>query len=91
MTQDEIALKLIGDILKRAKELEADCISVPCPMCHFNLDGKQAEAEKLLGEEFGIPVLYFTQLTGLAMGIEPKRLGLNRNLVDTRGIVKVLA
>ncbi|MFQ5815535.1 MAG: CoB--CoM heterodisulfide reductase iron-sulfur subunit B family protein [Candidatus Hydrothermarchaeaceae archaeon] len=91
MTQDEIALKLIGDILRRAKELEADCISVPCPMCHFNLDGKQAEAEKLLGEEFDIPVLYFTQMLGLAMGIEPERLGLNRNLVDTRGIVKVLA
>ncbi len=91
MTQEEVALKLTGNILKRVKELEADCIAVLCPMCHFNLDVKQAEAEKRLGMEFGIPVLYFTQLMGIAMGIEPKRLGLDRNMTDPKGIVKALA
>jgi heterodisulfide reductase subunit B len=91
MTQEPIALKLIGDILRRAKDLEADCISVPCPMCHFNLDGKQEEAEKYNNEDFGIPVLYFTQLTGLAMDIPPNKLGLDRNLVSTRDIIEILA
>ncbi len=90
MTQEGVAMKLTGDILKRAKELGADCISVPCPMCHFNLDAKQAEAGEHLGEEFNIPVLYFTQLIGLAMGIEPEKLGLHMNIVDTKNIVKAL-
>ncbi len=91
MTQEAVSMKLTGDILRRAKELGADCISVACPMCHFNLDGKQADLEKHLGEEFGIPVLYFTQLVGLALNIEPKKLGLNRNLVDASAIVEALA
>jgi len=91
MTKEDVALKLTGDILKRAKELGADCVAVLCPMCHFNLDGKQSAVEKYLGETLDLPILYFTQLMGLALGIEPKKLGLKRNLVGVEKIVASLA
>lgn len=90
MTQEAVAMKLAGDILKRAKELGADAIAVTCPMCHFNLDSKQADVEGHLGEEFHMPILYFTQLAGLAMGLEPVKLGLHMNIVDTKNIVKAV-
>ncbi|GBE18988.1 succinate dehydrogenase/fumarate reductase iron-sulfur subunit [archaeon BMS3Abin16] len=91
MTKEEVALKLTGDILKRAKSLGADCVAVLCPMCHFNLDGKQAAVEKHLGEKLDLPILYFTQLMGLAFGIEAKKLGLKRNLVDSQKIVATVS
>ncbi len=87
MTQEKVALKLTGDILKRAKNLGADCVAVLCPMCHFNLDGKQGAVEKEAGEKIDLPVLYFTQLLGLALGIDPSRLGLKRNIVDTKKVI----
>ncbi len=90
MTKEEVALKLTGDILKRAKELGADCVSVLCPMCHFNLDGKQKAVERSLEVKLEMPVLYFTQLVGLALGIEPSNLGLKRNLVSAEKLVRAV-
>lgn len=91
MTKEEVALKLTGDILLRAKELDADCVAVLCPMCHFNLDGKQSAVEKKLGLRLDLPVLYFTQLMGLALGIDPGKLGLKRNIVDTKSVIAAVA
>ena len=91
MTQEDVALKLTGNILKRAKDLGADCVAVLCPMCHFNLDGKQTAIEKMLGERLDMPVLYFTQLIGLALGIDQVRLGLKRNMVDAKKIIATVA
>jgi len=51
------------------------------------LDGKQADIEKALGITIGMPVVYITQLLGLALGIEPNKLGLNKNAVDTKEIL----
>ncbi|MCL4474694.1 MAG: heterodisulfide reductase, partial [Nitrospirae bacterium] len=67
-----------GNILKEAKKLSPDCIVVSCPLCHFMLDAKQRAVEKELGEKIRLPVLYITQLLGIALGIDYKRLGLQR-------------
>jgi heterodisulfide reductase subunit B len=91
MTKEEVALKLTGDILKKAKDLGADCVAVLCPMCHFNLDGKQNAVENKLGEKLNLPILYFTQLLGLAMGIESRKLGLKRNIVDTKNLILAIS
>ncbi len=91
MTKEDVALKLTGDILLRAKELDADCVAVLCPMCHFNLDGKQSAVEKKLGESLDLPILYFTQLMGLALGLDSGRLGLRKNIVDTKRVVVAVA
>jgi len=47
----------------------------------MNLDANQSRALKEVGESFKMPVLHLPQLVGLALGIEPKKLGLHRNIV----------
>ncbi len=65
-----------------AKQNGADVLVVACPLCQANLDMFQGEAEKLLGERFSIPVIYFVQLMGLAMDLDPKRVCLDKLIVD---------
>jgi len=89
-TQEAVQLKLTGDILKRAKEMEADCLVVPCPMCHYSLDAKQEDVEKFIGEKINMPILYITQLIGLALGIETKKLGLKKNIVDAKRVLEAV-
>ena len=61
-------------------------MAVACPMCHINLDMRQPAAEKELGVELGLPIVYLSQLVGLALGIERKKLGLNRHFISTAGV-----
>ncbi len=70
-----------------AKESGADCISVACPLCHANLDLRQGDVEKKFGIECDIPVFYFTQLLGLAFGLEEKELGIGRALVSCKELL----
>jgi heterodisulfide reductase subunit B len=62
LSKEEIAIKLIGGVIEKAREVEAEAIVVACPMCHANLDMRQSGKNK-------VPILYFTELIGLAMGI----------------------
>ncbi len=78
LSREKVALKMGATILKEAKRLSPDCIVVVCPLCQFMLDAKQRAMEKELGEKIDIPILYITQLLGLAMGIDYKKLGLQR-------------
>ncbi len=82
LTRVEIVLRLVAEILQMAKEADADCISVACPLCHANLDMRQHDVEKKLGVEYRIPIFYFTQLLGMAFGLERDKLGLGRGLVS---------
>ncbi|MDF2956109.1 CoB--CoM heterodisulfide reductase iron-sulfur subunit B family protein [Candidatus Alkanophaga liquidiphilum] len=88
MTAEEIPLKMTAQILEEAKKAGADAISVACPLCHLMLDAKQPDIEAALGKEFKMPVLYFTQLVGLTLGIKPKKLGLHKNIISTREIIR---
>ena len=82
LTRTEIVLRLAADILQMAKEAGADCISVACPLCHANLDMRQQDIKKKLGVEYNIPVFYFTQLLGMAFGLEKGELGIGRAMVN---------
>jgi heterodisulfide reductase subunit B len=82
LTQTKTVIRLSADVLHMAKESGADVLTVACPLCQANLDMFQGEAEKLLGERFSIPVIYFVQLMGLAMDLDPKRICLDRLIVD---------
>lgn len=73
----QTALDLTAKQLYRAQDVGADCVIVGCPFCHLMLDMYQGDIEKQKGKEFNIPILYFTQLVGLAMKIDEKTLGLN--------------
>ncbi len=59
-------------------------------MCNVLLDLQQKEIEKRYGITLNMPVLYFTQLIGLALGHKPKELGLDKNMVSTAGVLKKL-
>ena len=82
LARQKTVIRLCGEILQIAKENGADVLAVACPLCQANLDMYQSDAEKLLGEQLGIPVLYFTQLMGLAMDLEPQELCLSKVIVD---------
>ena len=82
ITKTEIVERLSHDILAMARDSGADCIVTPCPLCQLNLDLRQGDIEARFGERLGLPILYFTQLLGLALGLKPDELGLGSLMVD---------
>ena len=88
MSHTDISLDLTGKLLQEAKASGAQCLAVACPMCQMALDAYQSKVEKQLGERLDLPILYFTQLMGLALGINERHLDLNRLVVSP---AKVLA
>jgi len=91
LTETDAVLKLTQKLLENAKAVGANAIAVACPLCHANLDTRQTEIEVKYNTQYGIPILYFTQIMGLGFGIEPKKLGLLKHLVPTEPILAVIA
>ena len=83
----EASLKQAGRHLGDALDAEADCLVTPCPLCHLNLDLQQPGAERIVGRELGMPVLHLPQLVGLAFGLEPKELGMNKHVVRPTSVI----
>jgi succinate dehydrogenase / fumarate reductase cytochrome b subunit len=83
----EASLKQAGRHLGDAVDADADCLVTPCPLCHLNLDMQQPLAEKVVGRELQMPVLHLPQLVGLALGLEPKELGLSRHVVRPTSVI----
>lgn len=81
MNREDLALDLTGRILGQATEIQADCMITMCPLCHMLLDAYQRRAGRRLKQRFDLPVLYFSQLMGLAMEIDPEELGLKRHVI----------
>ncbi|HEY3450983.1 MAG TPA: CoB--CoM heterodisulfide reductase iron-sulfur subunit B family protein [Myxococcales bacterium] len=77
-------------ILDDAKKNGAQAVVVACPMCHSNLDLRQSAMEAR-GEPLGLPILFLTQLVGLALKVDPVQLGLKRHFVSAAGILQALA
>ncbi len=88
LTETEIVYKLSADILDEAQAVGANAIAVACPLCHANLDTRQAEIEEIEEKRYGLPVFYFTQLLGLAMGMPAAELGVDRHLVDAAELLR---
>jgi heterodisulfide reductase subunit B len=78
----EIVENLSRKIIENAAVNKADLIVVACPMCHSNLDMRQKNILKHNPGHKEIPVLYLTQLVGLAIGIDYSRLGLNLHFIN---------
>jgi len=75
----DTALEITARKLESVKEAGADCILHPCSFCHFQFDRGQVELRERKGIEFDVPVIHLVQLVGLAVGIDPKSLGLYEN------------
>jgi succinate dehydrogenase / fumarate reductase, cytochrome b subunit len=86
----EESFKMAGKRLEAAIMAGADCLVTPCPLCHLNLDSRQPEVEKALGRRLGLPVLHLPQLIGLALGIPPLELGLDKHIVSTQPVLAKL-
>jgi succinate dehydrogenase / fumarate reductase, cytochrome b subunit len=87
----ETSLKQAGRHVGDAIDAEADTLVTPCPLCHLNLDLQQPDAAKVVGRDLGLPVLHLPQLVGLALGFEPKELGMNKHVVRTTAVEEKLA
>lgn len=74
--------RLSGKIIRDAVDRGAEAMIVACPMCHSNLDMRRGAINSFLGEKIEIPVLYATQVLGLALGLDRKALGLQRHFVN---------
>jgi succinate dehydrogenase / fumarate reductase, cytochrome b subunit len=83
----EASLKQAGRHLGDAIDADADCLVTPCPLCHLNLDLQQPLAEKVVGRDLGMPVLHLPQLVGLALGLDPKELGMNKHVVKPTAVI----
>ena len=88
---DKIPLHLAGDKLRNVKAVNAEALITVCPFCHMMFDINQPRIERLLNEKFGIPVLHYPQLLGLAMGMSAKELALDELRVDATKIQQKLA
>ena len=85
MTNSGVVARLAHKLLSMARASGADCLAVACPLCHVNLDLRQADAAKAHGAFQPTPVLYVTQLLGLALGLPPENLGLDALTVGFAG------
>jgi heterodisulfide reductase subunit B len=80
-TMEEIGVRLNFLLLKEAKARTANVLATVCPLCQYNLEAYQDKMRRSFHEDVRLPIVYFTQLLGLAFGLAPKALGLQRNFV----------
>ncbi len=88
LTQPEIAKTLIRRLLDMAEEAGAECIVATCPMCQSNLDSRQSEISREAGKEYNIPILYLTEVMGLAYGHPSAKKWLGRHITDPRPLLE---
>jgi heterodisulfide reductase subunit B len=84
----DTAFELIHRILHNAFEYKADLIVALCPICQLNLDAYQPQVNSHFGTNYQLPVLFFTQMIGLALGIEPKELAIGQEFVSSSEVLK---
>ena len=87
ITNRKAALNMIRILLQNALKSGAEIIATACPLCQVNLEVYQTQVNEEFGTDFSIPVLYFTQLMGLALGIAPEKLGIGSELVSALPIL----
>lgn len=86
LTSREAALNMCRNLLHNATERGAAMIATVCPMCQINLECYQALVNQEFGTDFKMPIVYFTQLVGLALGIKPRKLGIGKELISAASL-----
>lgn len=85
---DKIALQLARDKLSNMKSVDAQAMITICAFCHIMYDTNELRIEKMFNETYGIPVLHYPQLLGLAMGFKPEELAFNELRIDASKLIK---
>ncbi len=88
--QRETAFEMAGNYLSNAQQNGADFMVTPCPLCHISLDTYQEKASKKIKSSIELPVMHFSQLIGLAMGVEPEKLGFSKHMVSMAKVLRGL-
>ncbi|MEW5806803.1 MAG: CoB--CoM heterodisulfide reductase iron-sulfur subunit B family protein [Acidobacteriota bacterium] len=86
-TIEDVGLRLNYLLLNEAKKRGANCIAVICPLCQFNLEAYQQKINAINRTDISLPVLYFTQILGYALGIDEGKLGLNQMIVEPKDLL----
>lgn len=81
------ALGMAGTYIGQAKSNGADFLVTPCPLCHLSLDAYQGKAARHVDAVLDVPVIHVPQLVGLALGIAPEKLGLQKHVVPVRKLL----
>ena len=89
-TFEETALKLNKELLECARDNGADVVVTTCPLCQFNLEAYQDKINRVYGTKFDMPILYFTQMLGIALGLPAKSIGLDSSFIALGGKITSL-
>ncbi len=81
------SVAMVGKHTSEAADMGADAMVTPCPLCHLNLDGYQPKAMAQSQRKTNLPILHLPQLMGLAMGLDPDELGLQKHIIPTSDLV----
>jgi len=84
LTRPDIVTKLSGNLIEHARQSGAEAIVVACPLCHMNLDARQMQ----MNIPEPMPILYFSQLAAIALGLPEENAALNKNIVDPRPLLR---
>lgn len=88
MSNEAVVIKLSGAVLASAQAFGAEVITTTCPLCFYNLERSQKHAAEGNGDASAMPILYFTQLLGLALGMPEEELEFGGNLSDPRPLLR---
>ena len=84
------SVAMVAKHTSEVKDLGADAMVTPCPLCHLNLDAYQPKASAQAHRPIDMPILHMPQAIGLAMGVRPEDLGLQRHIVNTKPLITKL-
>lgn len=87
ISEESLALGLLRKLLENAVDNGAQCLATPCPLCQTNLDAYQSRVNSKFKTNYNLPVLFISQLIGIALGIDPTSLGLNTNIVSPNRVL----
>ena len=88
LSDRDMSTKLVLNILEAAEAAGAEVIATECPTCHAGLEMHQIRALKRLSKNTNVKIIYFTQLLGMAMGLSPRKVGLNGNISNSIKLMK---
>ncbi len=86
----DVVMTLSGKLLDAADDLGVDALVTACPLCQMNLDLRQSQVNSATGAKHNIPIFYYTQLMGLALGMDEKELGMDKLCVSPRKAINAI-
>jgi heterodisulfide reductase subunit B len=87
ITSRKAAFSLVRKLLQGAVDAKADVIATACPLCQINLECYQTAINREFDTDFKVPVVYFTQLLGMALGLSPKEAGIGKEFVAPKRVL----